>query len=225
MNAKALLTCPHCGHEQFVSPTAFSGACKKCGQYLRVQELLKPVAKAAKAAPERRQITCFDCKTELDVPASAQSTMCKRCSAYIDLHDYNIANAVSKNFKTKGTFVIQPSGYVFNTEAIVTEAVIKGRFLGKLTAERTLTIHSTAEIKGTFTAARLIIPAGNHFRWNAAIKVGTAEIAGELVATVEAQDAILIRTHGRLFGEVSAQSVVVEAGGVLVGAARIQVRT
>ena len=66
---------------------------------------------------------------------------------------------MSRNFRTKGAFVVEPKGYVFNTEAIVGEAVIKGRFLGKLIAERSLTIYSTADIRGTFTAGKLIIPA------------------------------------------------------------------
>ena len=99
-------------------------------------------------------------------------------SRYIDLKDYHISNAVSKNFKTKGSFTVEPTGYVFNTEATVGDAVIKGRFLGKLMAERSLTIHTGAEIKGTFaTTGRFIIPAANQFRWQEPIKVGSAEIA------------------------------------------------
>src|SRR5204863_603339 len=135
---------------------------------------------------ERRRIDCFDCGAELEVPVSAESTMCKKCSRYIDLKDYQINNAVSKNFKTKGSFVIEPKGYVFNTEATVGDAVIKGRFLGKLVATHSLTIYSTAEIKGTvtLTTARLVIPAANHFRWKEPLKVGSAEIAGELVNNI-----------------------------------------
>jgi cytoskeletal protein CcmA (bactofilin family) len=52
---------------------------------------------------------------------------------------------------------VEPKGYVFNTEAVVGDATIKGRFLGKLAAEHSLTIFSTAEIKGSFKTARLII--------------------------------------------------------------------
>ena len=58
-------------------------------------------------------------RTELEVPVSAESTMCKRCSRYVDLKNYQINSAVSKNFKTKGAFVVEPKGYVFNTEAVV----------------------------------------------------------------------------------------------------------
>ena len=53
---------------------------------------------------------------------------------------------------------------------LVSDAVIKGRFLGKLDRGSSLTIYSTAEIKGSFKADLLIIPAANHFRWKEPIK-------------------------------------------------------
>src|SRR5205823_4312057 len=134
----------------------------------------------AERPKELRKLTCFECGTELEVALSAQSTMCKRCSSHIDLRDYLITNAVSRNFKTKGQFVIELKGYVFNTEAVVGDAVIRGKFLGKLVAEHSLTLYSTADIKGSFKTGRLIIPAENHFRWKEQIAAGTAEIAGEL---------------------------------------------
>jgi cytoskeletal protein CcmA (bactofilin family) len=217
---KASLTCPQCGQQQLVPPTAFSSNCKKCGVYLRVQELLKPAPKAPDLTPEKKQIACFDCGAEFEVPASAQSTMCKRCSSYIDLHDYNISQAVSKNFKTKGSFVIQPSGYVFNTEAIVAEAVIKGRFLGKLVVQGCLTLHTGADIKGTMTAARLLVPPSNQVRWNGEIKVDAADIQGELVANLNAR-VVVVKPPGRFFGAIKAQTVIVETGAVLVGDVRI----
>jgi len=157
----------------------------------------------------------------LEVAESAESTMCKRCGRYVDLKNYRITNAVSKNFKTKGAFVVENKGYVFNTEAIVGEAVIKGRFLGKLIVERSLDIYSTAEIKGSFRADRLVIPADNHFRWKELIQVGSAEIAGELANDLHAEDTVLLRSSGRLFGDVEARNLVVESGAVLVGRIRI----
>src|SRR6476469_8634008 len=94
---KVSLTCPQCGHQQLEPRTAYSTVCKKCGQHLRVQELLKPSRKAADETgpgPERRRIRCFDCGAELEVPVSAESTMCKKCSRYVDLKDYQITSAV-----------------------------------------------------------------------------------------------------------------------------------
>ena len=216
-----LVACPHCGHQQAEPRTAISSNCKKCGQHLRIQEILRPVPKAAESGPERKRITCFECGAELEVPVSAESTMCKRCSRYVDMKNYVINSAVSKNFKTKGSFVIDPKGYVFNTEAVVREAVIKGRFLGKLFVEQSLTVYSTAEIKGSFTTGRLVIPAANHFRWADPIKINTAEIAGELAANLFVSETAVLKSTARLFGDVEAENLVVEEGAVVVGHIRI----
>lgn len=150
--------------------------------------------------------------------------MCKRCSRHIDLRDYHIANAVSKNFKTKGAFVIESKGFVFNTEIISGDAIIKGRLLGRLVAERSLTIYSTAEIKGHFNTAHLVIPAANHFRWKEPIKVGTAEIGGEIVASLQVNGTIILKSTARLFGDVEAGDLVIEEGAVVVGNLRIGVK-
>ena len=150
--------------------------------------------------------------------------MCKKCSRYVDMKNYSINSAVSKNFKTKGSFVIEPKGYVFNTEAVVADAVIKGRFLGKLFAD-SLTIYSTAEIKGTFKTARLIVPAANYFRWPEALKIGSAEIAGELAANLHVDETVVLKSTARLFGDVDAANLVVEEGAVVVGRVRIGAKT
>ena len=219
--AKVLLACPHCGNQQAEPPSAISSVCQKCGKHFRVQDVLHPTAKEVARAPDQRHITCFECHAELDIPASAESTMCKKCSRYIDLKDYLITSAVSKNFKTKGAFVVEAKGYVFNTEAIVGDATIKGRFLGKLSAEQSLTIFSTAEIKGSFKTARLIIPKDNHFFWKDPLQVENADIAGELVASLQVSGTVYLRATARLFGDVVAENLVVEAGAVFVGQARI----
>ncbi len=221
---KVLIACPHCGHEQQESRSAFSTNCKACGKYYRVQEVLKPAPKAAERVQERRQVSCFDCGAELEVAPSAESTLCKRCGRYVDLHDYHITNAVSKNFKTKGAFIIEPKGYVFNTEAMVGEATIRGRLHGRIVTERSLTIYSTAEIKGSFRAGRLVIPADNHFRWPEPIEVGSAEIAGELAAHLRAEGTVILKASARLFGDIEAKGLAVESGAVVVGTMRIGVK-
>ena len=218
---KVLLTCPHCGHQQAESREAFSTICRKCGQHLRVQEILHPPRKAAARAPGQKRITCFECGAELVIPASAESTMCKQCSQYVDLHDYRITNALAKNFKTKGTLVVEVKGYVFNTESVVGDAVIKGKFHGKLVAKGSLTIYSTADIKGSLTADHLVIPAENHFRWPDPIQVSSAEIAGELTAGLRTQGTVVLKSTARLFGNVDAGSLVVEEGAVVVGKMQI----
>ena len=218
---KVLVACPHCGHRQPEPRAGISTVCKECRRHFDVQAALNPVPKAEKSAPKKRLVTCFECGTELEVPVNAESTMCKRCSRHMDLRNYHITNTVSKNFKTRGAFTVEPRGYVINSEAFVGEAAIKGRFLGKLVAERSLTIYSTAEIKGSFQMDRLVIPAENHFRWAEPIKTGSAEIAGELVAHVHAQGTITLRSTAVVFGDLTAGGLVVEAGAVVVGQLRI----
>ena len=212
-----LVACPHCGHQQPEPRAAFSTNCKKCGRHYRVQEALKPAQKKTGRALDLRRIICFECGAELDIPASAESSMCKKCSRYLDLHDYQITNAVCKNFKTKGAFTVESKGYVFNTETVAGDVIIKGKFHGKLTAEHSLTIYSNAELKGSFTAANLIIPAENHFRWPEIIKVGSSEIAGELAASLHATGTVTLKSTARFFGNIDAANLMVEAGALVVG--------
>jgi len=147
---------------------------------------------------------------------AAQSAMCKRCSSYIDLQDYTITSAVSKNFRTKGRFVVEGKGYIFNTHVVAREVIIKGRLIGRITADE-LTVYSSADINGSFEAKRLIVPADNCFRWKERLRVGTIEVIGEFVGDVAADLNVVLRATGRLFGNIQARGLVVEEGAVLVG--------
>src|SRR5689334_6665743 len=157
---KVPVTCPKCGNVQPEPRGAYSTVCKKCHQHFRIQEEAQPAVKLQKAVIEQKDIQCFQCGAELQVPVAAESTMCKKCSSHVDLRDYQITQTISKNFRTHGRLVIEEKGYVLNTDSRVGDAVLKGRIIGKLVAERTLEIHSTANIKGTFSAGRLVVPQG-----------------------------------------------------------------
>ena len=219
---KVVVACPACGHQQPEPITAYSTVCKKCRKHYRVQEQLQPAAPVAPAQRDTRRVQCFNCRTELDVPAAAQSTMCKKCSSHVDLRDYTITNATSKNFKTRGRFVIEEGAYLFNTDTTANEVVLKGRFLGKLTAEKSLEVYNSSELKGTFTANLLIIPAGHRFRWPDALQLGGIDLAGELVANVRAKQTVTLRSTARFFGDVEAAGLVIEPGAVFVGRAKIK---
>lgn len=227
------VTCPKCGHEQPEPRGAYSTICKKCRAHFRLDELEKPGASAA-AAPKKnkkeekpkptfecRKVICFSCSTELDVPVAAESTMCKRCSSHVDLRDYEITATVSKNYRTHGRLVLEEKGYMMNTDSLVGDAVIKGRIIGKITAKRSMEIFSSAKIKGTFVAHKLVIPEGNHFHWPETLKVDGAEIAGELAANIQATGKVVVKATGRLFGDIQAGHLVVENGAIIVGSVTI----
>ncbi len=215
------VTCPRCGYTQPEPRQAYSTICKNCHQHFRLEEALKPAVKPAKILVEQRHVLCFQCGTELEAPKAAASTMCKRCSSYVDLSDYRINSTVAKNFRTHGWLVVEEKGYLLNTDSLAAEAVIKGRVIGKVAARGSLELYSTANIKGSFTAGRLIIPAGEHFRWPDTLRVGGAELSGELVANVEAAGTVVLRPTARMFGDVTATHLVVEAGAIFVGRATV----
>lgn len=218
---KPLVTCPKCGNRQPEARAAISSNCRKCGEYLRVQDLLNPAPKAEERLPGQRRVRCFDCGTEQDAPVAAKSAMCKRCSSYIDLQDHVITSAVSKNFRTRGNFVVEPKGYVFNTTVMAQEILVKGQVIGKLVADQSLTIYGSAEIKGTFQTPLLIVPADNAFHWREPVRVGSIDVKGELVSNVVADAVVTIRRGGRLFGNVETRNLVVEEGAVIVGRVKV----
>lgn len=227
---RAPVTCPRCGHTQLEPLAVISTVCRRCQGAIQIRKDIaspratsRPAGSIATSRPEveSRQLECFTCGTLLTVPATAESTMCKRCSSHIDLRDYSINQAVSKNFRTHGRFVVREKGYVFNTDSLVGAAVIKGRFHGKLHARHSLEIHTGAEIKGSITAGLLIIPAGQVFAWSSPLEVISAEVAGELCSSLHASGSVWVRGSGRVFGDVHARAVEVEPGGVLVGLLRV----
>lgn len=215
------VACPKCGHVQPEPRSAYSTICKKCHEHFRVQEMLRPAAAPVHRTIEQRRVRCFQCGTELEVAKAAASTMCKRCSSHVDLADYQIAQTVSKSFRTHGRLVLEEKGYLLNTESLVGEAILRGRLIGKLTTHGALEIHSSANIKGTLYPGRLVIPPGHHFRWPQPLAVRDAEIGGELVADLVGTGTILLKPSARMFGTITAANLVVEAGAVFVGNARV----
>ena len=215
------VTCPRCGHLQLEPCTGYSTICKECHQHFRLEEVRRLPGQPARPPIEQRQVRCFKCGTELTVSGASTTTLCKRCGSHVDLADYRITQSVSKNFRTHGRLVIEERGHLLNSDALVGEAIVKGGFVGKLVAEGTLEINSSANLKGSFTAGRLVIPAGHNFRWPEPLRFEAADIGGELVGSLLVAGTVRLQTTARLFGAVQARNFVVESGAVFVGTARI----
>jgi cytoskeletal protein CcmA (bactofilin family) len=138
----------------------------------------------------------------------------------VDLADYRITSTVSKSFRTHGRLVLEEKGYILNTDSHVGEAVLKGRFIGKIMAKRTLELHSSATIKGTLKAGCLVVPTGQVFRWAGPLEPGGAVIEGEFVGTLRSAGTVTLKSTARFFGELKAGALVMEAGAVFVGTAQ-----
>jgi cytoskeletal protein CcmA (bactofilin family)/DNA-directed RNA polymerase subunit RPC12/RpoP len=217
------VACPKCGHTQQEPRSAYSTRCKKCHEHFRLEEALHPVAPVQKPSIPTRRVQCFQCGTELEAPTAATSTMCKRCSSHLDLSDHQIAHTVSKNYRTYGRLVVEEKGYLLNTEALVGEAVLKGRVIGKVHATRILEIHTSARLQGTIAGGVLVIPHGHHFAWKEVMRLTGAEIGGELSANLHATGTVTLKASSRFFGNVEAGNLVVEPGAVFVGNAKVGV--
>lgn len=216
-----LVKCPKCGHEQAEPRGGYSSLCKKCHAHFRLEETLHPAPKPAGPAIAQRLVECFECGTSLEVPVAAESTLCKRCGRHVDLNDYRITATVSRNYRTHGKLILEEKGYILNTDSRVGDAVLKGRFIGKIEAVRTLELHSSAAIKGTFKTGCLVIPAAQHIRWPTPIQVGGADIAGEWVGELHCAGTLRLRATSRFFGELQASRLVVEPGAVIVASAKV----
>jgi cytoskeletal protein CcmA (bactofilin family) len=70
----------------------------------------------------------------------------------------------------------------------------------------------------------LIIPAGQNFRWPEVLRVGGAEIGGELVAHLRTTGTVQLKSTARVFGDVEAGHFIVESGAVFVGGAKIGIK-
>ena len=208
------VTCPKCGQTQREDFAAPSVVCVRCGHGYGLLQGSKP-------AIDFRFVNCFHCGLRLEVSTTAVSTICKQCSTHLDLCDYHVSSIVLRSFKTAGRLVIEKTGYVHDTAAVVGDAVIKGKFRGNLVADRSLTICSTAEIYGTIKAARLVIPLSTRFRWHKPLRVKTAEIYGELTARLYAEEIVLLASTARFFGNLHAGSLEVQAGALLNGSAKV----
>jgi cytoskeletal protein CcmA (bactofilin family) len=217
------VTCPRCGNTQQEPRAVVSTVCRSCHTHIQVKAAShggpSPLSDGHRGPV--RSVACFRCGTPLEVVPQAESTMCKRCGDYVDLRDYIITSAVSKNFRTHGRFVVEEKGYVINADCEVAEAVVKGRFIGNLRARDRLEIHTGAHLQGSFQTGLLVIPSGQIFRRPQPLHVGGAEIGGEFVTDLQVDRTVTLKSTARFFGDILAPRLVVEPGALLVGSLRI----
>ena len=164
---QVLVACPHCGHQQ---------AEPRDGLLHHLQKM-RPASprpgnppSGAHAAPERapkqRHITCFECGAELGSARQrrihhVQMVQPLRGPARLSDHHRH-----GQKFQDQGHAGRRAQRLCFqhrNSSSATPSS--RENIHGKLAVERSLTIYSTADIKGSLTAAHLVIPAENHFRW------------------------------------------------------------
>lgn len=91
-------------------------------------------------------------------------------------------------------------------------------FDGKLTFRGTVRID--AKFTGSITTSDVLV-VGEHGRINAEIACGTVVVHGEVNGNVRASSAVELRQTGKIRGDVTSPSLVVERGALLQGAVRL----
>jgi cytoskeletal protein CcmA (bactofilin family) len=90
-------------------------------------------------------------------------------------------------------------------------------FDGKLTFRGTVRID--ARFKGSITTSDVLV-VGEHGRIDAEISCGTVVVHGEVNGNVRATSAVELRHTGKIRGDITSPSLLVEKGALLQGAVR-----
>ncbi|CAN5813637.1 hypothetical protein BH09VER1_BH09VER1_33410 [soil metagenome] len=231
---KAPSSCPHCGFVQNESTYAQSTYCRSCGEYYKIAsahdehtaEKRPPgvVGRAVKQIFSRppRQIHCHKCGTSHEVSGHAQITICPGCNTSIELGDLTFSSNVSRPVDTRGKLIITPSGYLNNAFIICGEGLIEGRVTGTLCCEGTLTLTCSGKVSCKVTAENLIIGKGAHVDLTYPTLTKKLTVYGHTTGDFTCEGSIRILKGGCLEGNVSARSVIVERGGILMADSVIQ---
>jgi len=219
---------------------AQSTYCRKCGEHFRVGvavsegivvATLRPPAKeggwlagARQAFGPRgpRHVVCFDCGAEQDVAPAARSTICPSCSSYIDLTDFKIDNASTKNIRTRGILHIGPKGDLSATRAECADAIIEGRLRAELYASGPVRVLVKGKVFGGITASQITIEKKAVAECSRTLHCARLEVFGTLQGDVVVTGAVVIHKHAKLIGDIRACSIQVDKGGFFEGAMAIE---
>ena len=170
------------------------------------------------AGPKKNSvITCFDCKTEQEVGGSAPSTNCRKCGAHQDLRDYKIATSFSRSIRTHGELHLTSKGDLSSTNVICRSAVIEGKLRGNLTCAESARIDFVGKIPGRLVAQHVLVERRSDVQFFRRVRVKSIEIHGRMTGDVIAETVVVIHRNASLDGNVTAKAISVEKGGMFSG--------
>jgi cytoskeletal protein CcmA (bactofilin family) len=162
-------------------------------------------------------IICFDCKTQQEVVGGAPSTNCRKCGAHQDLRDYKISTSFSRSIRTHGEVHLTAKGDLSSTNVICRSAIIEGRLRGNLTCAETAKIDFVGKIPGRLAAQHVLLERRSDVQFFRRVRVKSIEIHGRMTGDVVAETVVVIHRNASLDGNVTAKSISVEKGGIFSG--------
>lgn len=215
------LICPSCQHEEQVRPDGISVFCKKCHNAIDIQQTLHPTKQTEQKTTEVKAVLCFRCKAELTPSINAQAVLCKKCGYRNDLQDYHVKGVLSHDIETYGILDVPSNATVLNATARVRDAMIHGKYIGKLTAENEIVLKSGALFEGGLKAYSLVLESNAQCNIKKEFSVKRIVIAGHYYGNIIAGQFVELKKTANFVGSIVTQNLIVEAGASLMGEVKV----
>jgi len=228
---KTSFRCPHCGFVQLEPEHLISTYCRSCGDHYntRAASAARPPVVAARRGERSgtpshlRPVKCYHCAETHEVSIHSRSTLCPGCSACIDFGDLTFTSNVSRPIDIRGKLTVEAGAFLNSPHIICGEAYIAGRIAGLLHCEGTLHLATSGRIHCRIFAADIHIGKEAAVEISSPVKTGSMEIRGQAGGVFECSAGVQILRGGGLRGKITARSISVEKGGLLIAESRIEV--
>ena len=229
---KTPFRCPVCGFVQLESPSLVSTNCRSCGAHYEAtaQDTVRAAGDTAlptfagKKTAEGRTVHCLKCGRSHEVSRKAQSTICPGCYAPIELIDVTVNESISRAVDTRGHLKLGPKGIIGNQWIVCGSARIEGTLHGHLRCEGEARLAMQKPCSGRISAESVLVERKSRIECSHPIEAVNFAIEGTLRGKVVARGIVRVLKGGVLEGEIEAQALVVEKGGIQIGPCRIRPR-
>lgn len=215
------ITCPQCQSTLSVSPLALSVFCKSCHFRINVPDIINPKKLNESVQEATNPYECFRCQETSQISINSLSYMCRKCGYRNDLQDYKVKSFLSQNIETKGNLEITKKGSVLNSNVIVQNALIYGKFIGNLKAF-TVTLFANSSFEGTLDTHYLELFSTKDLKFKKEIQASEISIQEVFKGHIIAQrSTIVLKEKSLVLGHIKASKIIIEKGASFSGSLHI----
>ncbi|MFV1995354.1 MAG: polymer-forming cytoskeletal protein, partial [Verrucomicrobiales bacterium] len=168
-----------------------------------------------------RTAVCFQCGHTHTLSKSASSSICPSCSSYISLRDVDVRNDSRQKIKTRGDVVVHREASLCGSTLSCHNLKVLGEMTGSANCSGDASFASRCKMLGIFSCKTLTIDKKGDVVFLQPVYVEDLVIAGKVRGDFYCVGTVTIGKNGSLDGEVLAQSLSIQPGGILNASARI----
>ncbi len=174
-----------------------------------------PEKAAARRVIPTRSVVCYECGNASEVPRAALSAHCRHCHAHLSLGDVTLYPGSPKTrIRTQGDVRIHPNAVLSHLDIVCHRMDMFGAASGSFRCTGTLSVSSSTVIEGNVEAHQLHLRKKAHVTLRREARVHDACISGILEGNLTATGTVHIAKTGMLLGDLRAEKLTVEPGGV-----------